>query len=74
MLEGWQRFLILLASSLILSFILAFVIWRLCGNELSFEGVYLDLEFLNVMFGTFEILGLSIAIFELTELRTRKQT
>ncbi len=67
-----KRFLWLLFLYIIISLLLSIIVWLCSGNRLIFSG-YFDINFYNTLCGAFTITGLSIAIYQIAQVRNEQE-
>jgi hypothetical protein len=71
--KKWVIFGWLFLINTVLSIGLAFVFYWLFGKEIRLYGGPLEIDFFNTVCGIFTIIGLAVAIFQLTDIKTEKQ-
>src|SRR5580704_14457346 len=69
----WITFGWLFLANTFVSIGTAFFFYYLFGKEIRLHGGPLEIDFFNTVCGIFSIIGLGIAIFQLTDLRSEKQ-
>lgn len=68
-----KRLFWLLFLNFIVSFLLTIIIWTRSGRPLVLNGKFIDIDFYNTLCGTFGIVGLGIAIYQIAQLRTEQE-
>ena len=58
----------------VISFGLTSIFYWLFGKEIRLHGDPLEIDFFNTVFGILTIIGLAVAIFQLTDIKTEKLT
>jgi len=71
--KKWVTFGWLFLINTIVSIALAFFFYWLFGKEIRLYGGPLEIDFFNTVCGIFTIIGLAVAIFQLTDIRAEKQ-
>jgi hypothetical protein len=71
--KKWMTFGWLFIANIVVSIGAAFFFYYLFGKDIRLRGGPLEIDFFNTVCGIFSIIGLGIAIFQLTDLRTEKQ-
>lgn len=70
--KTWKKFLVLFIIILISSLLLSGLFWLWFGKEIHFSKV-LELDFFNTVCGWFSIIGIGIALYQIAELKDRKE-
>lgn len=71
--KKWVTFGWLFLINTVASIGLSFVFYWLFGKEIRLHGGPLEIDFFNTVCGIFTIIGLAVAIFQLTDIKTEKQ-
>lgn len=71
--KKWVAFGWLFLANTVISIGFAFLFYRLFGKEIRLSGGPLEIDFFNTVCGIFSIIGLLIAIYQLTDLRSERE-